>query len=422
MFPELETRELFGSLPGQRTHDEHLELPAFAAEVQACADDIRYGRISGVGDIGRIWQLCGQMQRTRYDNLFAGPDGALLSSYDAELVWSMRTFDAWVFADDEAGILRQVQGLFQGKQDELDPAVHVDDLEAVLQGRHILHRVLGLENAYSATLDNLSQIVGHRLVLHQAILDGQGQALNRLEDTAVVEAASQLHTESDPDKHDLPEDGPLAQEEQTGTHERYLRLVPSLESLDDNLDFDQRWDRITSGHQRVTDIRSHRKGKQDKLPNQSPRLRRVAAAAAVVLIGLFVPANGLQEAPAKNGRVVVEAPADFSPPETSAQDQGPPITETTAADSLRSLGEYGPGGAGTIWSAVDGYAAELGYTDLTLTQIHQLTQRTLDYMDSRLPGGMNWSKAKQIPSGLDLPFPPSSTMQSWLDQLTHTQV
>jgi hypothetical protein len=170
-------------------------------------------------------------------------------------------------------------------------------------------------------------------------------------------------------------------------------------------------------------IRSHRRKN-----HYLARVRRFAAVAALAigvwLVGTSGPTEDVGE---PTPEVVFHDPQVIGEPATA---ELPPIHKPPAdvpvpvpqpeppADHIVPLGTYDPAArTGAIWFAVEDYAAQLGHPGLTLLQTHLLTDKCIQYMNTKLPGGMSWDQAMHLPSDIQLPYPPSGTMEEWIKEV-----
>jgi hypothetical protein len=171
-------------------------------------------------------------------------------------------------------------------------------------------------------------------------------------------------------------------------------------------------------------------GHRQPRPKWSERLRRPgrvkrvlarASAVAIMALGILVPTTAAQdgnpEQPGASaaGQEEPRVEQTIAAPEAGARETPEPAQE----ERLVKPGRYDPEArTGAIQFMVEDYAAEMDHKNLTPSQIRELTDRTIGYMNDRVPGGMSWEKATQIRPDTRLPLPPPDIMQKWLDDIT----
>jgi len=187
---------------------------------------------------------------------------------------------------------------------------------------------------------------------------------------------------------------------------------------------DSRWpvDSFAPPKRHSEGIRSHRRP-PERRPGRVRRwaLRLAVAAASAMLAAVLHPWAGGPEKPAANPvpSDPVSTPEITIPPVLELEPQLPP-----PADYYMSLGgEYNPEvRTGAIWFNVEDYAAQLGYQNLTLTQLYKLTDQCIQYMNTKLPGGMSWDKAMYLNPDTQLPYPPANVMDDWINTIINDTV
>lgn len=163
----------------------------------------------------------------------------------------------------------------------------------------------------------------------------------------------------------------------------------------------------------------------DYEPRRPGRFRR---GIALVLCGIVSIGFGIaiskQDTSAQRQTPPTAAAGPLAPSHTKAGNlratQDPLDQELARETIVLSLGAFNvQKHTGAIQYGVENQMAAVGYDFRSFTpgQIHELTQRTLDYMDVRLPGGMDWNKARQISPTTQLPFPPNDVMRQWISDL-----
>lgn len=415
--------QLIDRLPEpQAPETESMEALSFSDQLQKCADDIRAGRITDASGLSLVWQLGGQMRHGQYEGSFTDADGMPLYQPDAELVWSMRTLDAWKFDKDERKELRGIRELFYGKQDELDPGVTLEDLEKIHEGRVRLQHLLSIDNPYGVSLHELSEIAGKRLLLSEEIELGQVAALEGVADAPPLQ-------ESQPAAVQPAERAEQQTEEAEEPKPRlHLAAVPSPED-ESAAALEPGWlppprRRRSVGEQDpakpYTGAKSHRHPNAEKAARRRRAVAKVAsAAAAIALVGLgsaFV-FNGVKKEAPDRPAAVAELYSDWS--SQDSQKSEPIQIAPIASSRTVSLGEYDvQKHTGALWFQAEDDAAKLGAKDLSVIQAHKLTDRYIKYMDKHMPGGMSWSKAKQISPDTELQLPPLDTVGQWIVEIT----
>ncbi len=358
--------------------------------MQHCARDIRDGRISSVADIERIWALGSQITALPGEHFVN--HGAPLNQSDAELVWDRSTPQAWVLDDAEIRGLTRFNELFAGKLDALDPGIPLDFLESqdgrpnrLTRAQNWVIQTLGLtDHPYGYTLDHLAQLAQARLGLHNEIMRiASGQATEEQPRIFVADQSA-------------------------------ARALPAAEAASARAPLQRMKSNIRNGEMEPLtgvsrEIRTHRRPERRR-----HRLGIAIAAGAIAIIGALAPvvlSHGKSQPSVPNTGPVEPAPAAVQP----AQE----LPNPDMVERILPIGNYDQETrTGAIWFTVEDYATELGHPNLTLLQIHTLTQKTLDYMNTRVPGGMNWSKAREIPTGAQLPYPPANTMRQWIGEVT----
>ncbi len=349
----------------------------FDVLVGDCAEDIRAGRINTVADIQRIWALGSEITALA-GGQFVNHTVPLDQS-DAELVWQKSVPEAWVLTEEEVRGLNRFNELFAGKVDELDPGIPLEFLQSidgrpsrVERARFWIIHTLGLtDRPYSFNLDELAKLADARLGLHYELTRGGAEP-------------------------PVEEHPPVSKELVIPT-QRSANLRPGV--------FDPTM-------QVSKEIRSHRRPER-----RGRRIGLILAAGAVALISVFAPTASDRAKTVVSPTTIIQ--------EQSPQIQTPPAEVVPDPDTMERIipiASYDPDTrTGAIWFQVEDYAAELGHPKLTMLQTHRLTQKTLDYMNTRLPGGMSWSQALEIPTGAQLPYPPARTMRAWIQEVTAVQ-
>lgn len=406
---------------------EALALPAFSQCLREQAEALRQGNVTA-DSFEAFWEVASQI--TYYDDGIAetyhGPDGKELSGPDREaaaLLCNMRSAEAWQLASEAPvyamGILEEqkltiddmrfVCDIF-GRYDglcELD--ITADELDQLEVARKRLCLTLGIADPGTYTLGQLIEKATARLELHDAMAAGQFDTLlNRTPQERV--AVPPMQTTAD---ETLPDDA--------------VRARPAPDLMDDpdadSLWGESRWPIDSSAplRRRPQGIRSHRY-RPERKPGRVRRwaLRLAVAAAAVALAATLHPWAGGPKpvaSPALSGPVPTPEIPPYNPPILiqPPKEQSP---DPSTLERMIAPGEYDSWtGAGTIWHQVEQFAAEAGHGRLTMTQAYQLTQRTLDYMNERLPGGMSWDKARTLSPDTPLPFPSQQTYSRWLAEI-----
>lgn len=392
---------------------------------------IRAGQIRTIDDVQNLVWVSDQLRHygDEYTGCFVGPGGRPLQPDDAGLVWRMGEAETWVADKNKKNGYHRVIELFNGRETELD--VPMAYLPVVDAARVWMGRTLRLDNPNRFLLQELADMAADQLRLSDEIKES-----GMLDGPSPHDGVWTVEMPAGPDAVEVriwPSDGKKVNGAIPGTdlvlpiqRRDSGLLVPASELVEND-----RWRRWSSEYQVIPrdpnagEVRSHRR------PNNHRFLKAVAMTALSGLL-LFVPSSVAKTKPADTPKEPVRvqvvpnvlAPGLEQPPtepNTSVESTDPPAqTPEPETDHIITLGsEYNPDAhTGAVWFAVEDYAADLGHPKLTILQVHLLTQKTLDYMSTRLPGGMNWTKALKISPNDKLPFPPAQTMNTWIDQVT----
>lgn len=390
-------------------------VTGFGYQLQKCADSIRSGDITPDG-FWDIVNVANQVTSYGYDD----PDGSYFDPYgrslngsslqDAQLVLSMNSPSAWVVPEHVTTLLDPIHRKFFGKTDELDPSISPNDFGDIAKLRFAAQE-FGIVNPYKYSLDALARKVGIRLAISGHIVADQ----RRYETYVEMEAVEEVEPVVTPATPSL---GQVAPAIGSGV----LAAVPEQRYAPTH--------RTTMPpRQQVPERRAPEiiRGQSEKSKRPS-RLRRALAVAAIA-VGVMSSFQVSAKAPPEQGSTAgVAASPSSGSPDASANKPSPPteVAPAPTPDHIMSIG----GGydaktrTGAIWFNVEDYAATLGHSKLTLLQMHRLTERCIQYMNSslpdgtpRVPGGMSWDKASGLSSDAQLPYPPAEVMRAWIDDV-----
>lgn len=452
--PHLGQAPLNGLPPDVTLASESLASPDFTQLLHEQAETVRQGNVT-VDTFGAFWEVASQI--TYYDDGIAetyhGPDGRELTGADREaavILCRMRSADAWLLSKESPStpgtqklsvddvhficdIFRRYIGIC-----ELD--ITADELDQLELTRIQLCATLDIADPKAYSLEQLIEKASKRLELHQAIATGQ-----LLQSSAVPKpvAPERPHYEQ-PESVWVPKHAADSITQTLTAVTVSLSAEPDVNHTSSVLDKpleidtgdpfaleggimwgnDSRWpvDSFAPPKRHSEGIRSHRRP-PERRPGRVRRwaLRLAVAAASAMLAAVLHPWAGGPEKPAANPvpSDPVSTPEITIPPVLELEPQLPP-----PADYYMSLGgEYNPEvRTGAIWFNVEDYAAQLGYQNLTLTQLYKLTDQCIQYMNTKLPGGMSWDKAMYLNPDTQLPYPPANVMDDWINTIINDTV
>lgn len=400
----------------------------FRERLRQQAEAVRQGGVN-VHTFADFWDVASQLSFDQgAGGVYLGPDAQPLTGYDAEdahLLWAFRSREAWQVDEDNAQDIDLVRRSFAGLADELDPRIPVEIapgeerqmvVSEVAAVRTWLGEKLGIKNPSGFLLDELAQKAAARLELGAAINAGLFDDLFKVSPAQETEQAvggvTVTLSDTEPDNGQAPA---------ADLNSEYVVITrPMLADPIGQGSGGWREVEVLPPRPEGHVIRSHRRKN-----HYFTRVRRLAAVAALAIGVWMVGTSGPTEHAAEPEPMVIfhDPPPVIGEPATAElpPTHKPPALETppeTPADHVVPLGEYDPAArTGAIWFAVEDYAAQLGHPSLTLLQTHLLTDKCIQYMDAKLPGGMSWDQAMYLPSGIQLPYPPAGTMEGWIKEV-----